>query len=111
MTTSTRRRFQLWTEQKGECAYCARVCDHECRGTIDHVIPRCRGGRNTRENMVFACRQCNAAKGDKLPDDPRWLKTRARLTEVVKALRGSPFKPKADRLADLEKTTPHPKEA
>jgi hypothetical protein len=44
------------------CAY--------CRGhatTIDHVLPRSRGGRNTWLNTVAACESCNGRKGDRTP--------------------------------------------
>jgi 5-methylcytosine-specific restriction endonuclease McrA len=51
--------------------------------TIDHVIPRSRGGATTWENCVTACRRCNAKKADSLahelalalehpPAPPRW---------------------------------------
>jgi 5-methylcytosine-specific restriction endonuclease McrA len=33
--------------------------------TIDHVIPKSKGGKNTFENCVTACRPCNHRKGDK----------------------------------------------
>ena len=32
--------------------------------TIDHVIPRNRGGKDTWENLVAACTKCNTKKGD-----------------------------------------------
>lgn len=35
--------------------------------TIDHVIPRSRGGSNTRDNMRPCCYPCNVAKGNKMP--------------------------------------------
>ena len=40
------------------CAYCARRAD-----TIDHVVPRSRGGGHTWENCVAACRTCNSQEG------------------------------------------------
>ena len=43
-----------------------------CRGpaeSIDHVIPRSRGGQNTWDNVVAACRRCNVRKGSKLPSE------------------------------------------
>ena len=40
------------------CAYCARRAD-----TIDHVVPRSRGGGHTWENCVAACRLCNSREG------------------------------------------------
>jgi 5-methylcytosine-specific restriction endonuclease McrA len=44
------------------CAYCGGDA-----ATIDHVVPRCRGGRNTWTNTVAACGRCNSAKGDRDP--------------------------------------------
>lgn len=35
--------------------------------TIDHVVPRSRGGDNSWENLVAACVRCNNAKGDRTP--------------------------------------------
>ena len=44
------------------CFYCGKPLDIATR-TIDHVIPRSRGGSNRKENLVPACRPCNEAKG------------------------------------------------
>src|SRR3954453_20321995 len=49
------------------CAYCAKRAD-----TIDHVIPRSRGGGHTWENCVAACRACNSRKADRLLDELGW---------------------------------------
>ena len=49
------------------CAYCSRRAD-----TIDHVVPRSRGGGHTWENCVAACRTCNARKADRLLDELGW---------------------------------------
>ena len=35
--------------------------------TLDHVVPRSRGGNNTWENLVACCLRCNNRKGDRLP--------------------------------------------
>lgn len=50
------------------CQYCGR------RGgagdlTLDHVLPRSRGGGGSWENLVAACRPCNNRKGDRLPEE------------------------------------------
>jgi 5-methylcytosine-specific restriction endonuclease McrA len=37
--------------------------------TIDHVIPRSRGGTSTWENCVLACLDCNARKANRTPDE------------------------------------------
>jgi 5-methylcytosine-specific restriction endonuclease McrA len=49
------------------CAYCTRRAD-----TIDHVVPRSRGGGHTWENCVAACRACNSRKADRLLDELGW---------------------------------------
>ena len=37
--------------------------------TIDHIIPKGRGGMDTWENLVTACKPCNQIKGDRTPDE------------------------------------------
>ena len=49
------------------CAYCGRRAD-----TIDHVVPRSRGGGHTWENCVAACRLCNSKKADRLLGELGW---------------------------------------
>ncbi|MFP5020212.1 HNH endonuclease [Pseudonocardia phyllosphaerae] len=49
------------------CAYCSRRAD-----TIDHVIPRSRGGQHSWENCVAACRACNSKKADRLIEEIGW---------------------------------------
>lgn len=50
------------------CQYCDRKF---VQGdlTLDHVIPRSRGGANTWENLVACCLRCNNRKGDRLPHE------------------------------------------
>lgn len=38
-------------------------------GNIDHVIPRSRGGVDSWENCVWACKEINSRKGDRLPGE------------------------------------------
>jgi 5-methylcytosine-specific restriction endonuclease McrA len=44
------------------CAYCGAHAT-----TIDHVLPRSRGGANSWTNTVAACARCNGRKGDRTP--------------------------------------------
>jgi len=46
------------------CAYCGGYAD-----TVDHVLPRCRGGGDSWFNLVAACRYCNGLKGDRTPQE------------------------------------------
>lgn len=38
-------------------------------GTIDHVVPKSRGGQTSPENCVPACRECNHARGNQPYED------------------------------------------
>jgi 5-methylcytosine-specific restriction endonuclease McrA len=46
------------------CQYCGEHAD-----SIDHVVPRSRGGPHDWENLAAACRPCNTAKRDRTPDE------------------------------------------
>lgn len=46
------------------CVYCAGRAD-----TVDHVLPRCRGGGDNWFNLVAACQACNGLKGDRTPEE------------------------------------------
>jgi len=48
------------------CAYCGGPAS-----TIDHVLPRSRGGGNEWTNTVAACGRCNNRKGDRTPAEAR----------------------------------------
>lgn len=61
------------------CQYCGRK---ESPMTIDHVVPRNRGGKTDWENVVCCCLKCNSRKGDRLPH------------EVGLTLRRQPFRPR-----------------
>jgi 5-methylcytosine-specific restriction endonuclease McrA len=60
-----------------KCQYCAT---HE-NLTIDHVIPKSKGGKDTWENLVTACTSCNHKKGNRTP------------REAGMPLRRAPFRP------------------
>ena len=46
------------------CQYCGR---NDVPLTVDHVIPKARGGDESWENLVAACVRCNNRKGDRTP--------------------------------------------
>jgi len=49
------------------CAYCGAAAN-----TIDHVLPRSRGGQDSWENLVACCLRCNNAKSDRTPGEMGW---------------------------------------
>lgn len=55
-------RDMIYKRDKNKCQYCGATK----RLTIDHVIPKSRGGEDTWENLVVACSSCNTKKANKL---------------------------------------------
>ena len=49
------------------CAYCSGTAT-----TVDHVVPRSRGGADAWENLVACCLRCNGIKGDRTPEEMGW---------------------------------------
>ncbi|HEX2033798.1 MAG TPA: HNH endonuclease [Chloroflexota bacterium] len=61
-------RREVFMRDNYTCQYCGS------RGrdlTIDHVVPKHRGGGHSWDNLVSACRQCNHRKGGKTLDEAR----------------------------------------
>lgn len=52
----------IYKRDNNSCQYCGSTRNL----TIDHVIPKCRGGQDTWENLVVACCSCNTKKGNML---------------------------------------------
>jgi 5-methylcytosine-specific restriction endonuclease McrA len=50
------------------CQYCGESPGRHLL-TVDHVVPRSRGGRHDWENLVTACTRCNQRKGSLTPDE------------------------------------------
>jgi 5-methylcytosine-specific restriction endonuclease McrA len=60
-------RRALFVRDGGRCAYCDRPAS-----TVDHVVPRSRGGRHEWENVVSACSRCNHVKADRVITELGW---------------------------------------
>jgi 5-methylcytosine-specific restriction endonuclease McrA len=52
------------------CQYCG-IDLYENLATVDHVVPRCKGGGSTWTNMVTACKDCNLFKGNRSPKEAK----------------------------------------
>jgi 5-methylcytosine-specific restriction endonuclease McrA len=70
-------RHNIFKRDGGRCQYCGTNKDL----TIDHVIPKSKGGKSTWTNLVTACKKCNARKSDHS------------LEKVGMTLRNQPIKP------------------
>lgn len=62
--TAPLSRRAVFARDHGSCQYCGKAAE-----SIDHVIPRSRGGTHTWENVVACCRRCNTLKSDRLLKD------------------------------------------
>ena len=49
------------------CYWCNRGEEDAGKMTLDHVIPRSKGGSNRQENKVLSCAACNGLKGNMNP--------------------------------------------
>ena len=64
---SGRKKRHLWKRDQGRCHYCG--CELTWKEkTVDHVIPRSKGGSNRTWNLVISCFPCNQRKADDDPD-------------------------------------------
>ena len=54
----------------GTCSYCGL----KARLSLDHVIPRARTGKDTGDNLVYACKSCNSSKCN--TDLMEWIRDR-----------------------------------
>ncbi|WP_420450458.1 HNH endonuclease [Ilumatobacter sp.] len=57
-------RRAVFARDEHRCQYCGGRAD-----SIDHVVPRSRGGPHTWENVAAACRACNLSKRDRTPEE------------------------------------------
>ena len=80
-------RALIYKRDDYECQYCGSKKDL----TLDHVIPRSKGGKDTWENLVACCNTCNLKKGDKL------------LKETNMTLRSIPQAPFSRVILDIQK--------
>jgi hypothetical protein len=71
-------RKNIYLRDNHTCQYCGKTGGNL---TIDHVIPKSRGGKETWENMVVCCARCNNRKGDR------------HLNETGMKLKGMPYRP------------------
>jgi 5-methylcytosine-specific restriction endonuclease McrA len=59
-------RKNILLRDKHQCQYCANKSNPL---TIDHIIPKERGGSESWDNLVTACQKCNRKKGNRTPEE------------------------------------------
>lgn len=64
------KRLQIYVRDRFTCQYCGVRFKADAL-TLDHIMPRARGGTATAENLVTACVRCNQRKADRTPEEAR----------------------------------------
>ena len=65
--TAPLSRRAVFARDGGRCVYCGAAAS-----SLDHVVPRSRGGAHTWENVVASCARCNHTKADRTLVDLGW---------------------------------------
>ena len=63
-------RRNLFARDSNRCQYCGRKFP-PAELSLDHVMPRSRGGATNWENVVCSCVKCNVKKGGRTPEEAR----------------------------------------
>jgi 5-methylcytosine-specific restriction endonuclease McrA len=58
-------RKNIYRRDGHKCVYCG----DDKKLTLDHVLPKSRGGKNTWANLVTCCARCNVTKSDSTPEE------------------------------------------
>jgi 5-methylcytosine-specific restriction endonuclease McrA len=61
-------RRNIFLRDNYTCVYCQKQLNSE-ELSVDHVMPKSRGGKDTWDNLVTSCKTCNCSKGDKTPEE------------------------------------------
>lgn len=61
-------RQSVFARDNWDCAYCGKTLEKD-EATIDHIIPKSRGGKNVWNNVISSCKKCNAIKGARTPEE------------------------------------------
>lgn len=62
-------RTRIYKRDNYECVYCGSKKDL----TLDHVVPKSKGGGNEWTNLVTSCFKCNLKKGSKTPEEAKMV--------------------------------------
>jgi 5-methylcytosine-specific restriction endonuclease McrA len=86
------KRETLYYRDHGVCVYCDAPLTMESL-SVEHVLPKSRGGKHAWENVVAACTNCNQEKADAMPVG-RWVPKK------------KPYKPNFFQLLEIRKKYP-----
>lgn len=104
-----RRKFRehIFESWEWKCAYCDKNLN-QGTATIDHILPKHKGGQNIKSNMCAACGSCNRSKASTLLHE--WMNeshphySEERLARITKWMEQ---KPCSIKLSSVEPATPY----
>ncbi len=68
LVTMSPTRHAVLVRDNFTCQYCG-IAPGRANLTLDHIVPRSRGGQTTWDNVVAACKPCNIRKGGRTPEE------------------------------------------
>ena len=89
-TVACNRQNIVWRDNN-QCQYCGNYFSSD-KLTMDHVLPKSRGGKNTWQNLVAACKRCNQKKGSRTTKESGMIPLK------------SPHRPKANILRTVSRS-------
>lgn len=73
-------RTRIYKRDNYECVYCGSKREL----TLDHVLPKSRGGTNGWTNLVTSCMKCNRKKADKTPEEAKMdMKSKPYIPQIM----------------------------
>lgn len=65
MSIQQKQRLWIFNRDGWRCYLCHESVNED-NATLDHVLPKCRGGRDTNANLKTCCSKCNGGKGSRI---------------------------------------------
>lgn len=59
------KRLAIYLRDGLACAYCGATVEDGAQLSLDHLLPRSKGGSNKADNLVTCCTRCNSSRGNR----------------------------------------------
>ncbi len=102
MSITSKKRLKIYLKNNFKCVYCGNspAFDPNVELTIDHIIPKIKGGNDDDDNLCTACRTCNCIKSNRTIKEMK-IKIEKRKLNIRRIF--YPKQTRTDRIERLEK--------
>ena len=76
-------RFSVLRRDNFTCQYCGRGVADGAKLEVDHIVPKIKGGKDTINNLITSCRECNKGKRDVLLTGKEMGKIKGKVKDVL----------------------------